>query len=75
MSSSGICRREVPVSTDVSEGENTQGTKNTLAVAGNLARWVLYANPKCRFLQEPHGDTSQKTTFFIVPAAKTSNLT
>jgi hypothetical protein len=31
--------------------------------------------PKCRFLQEPHGVTSQKTPFFIVTAVKTSNLT
>jgi plasmid maintenance system killer protein len=29
----------------------------------------------CRFLQEPHGVTSQKTPFFIVTAVKTSNLT
>jgi hypothetical protein len=28
-----------------------------------------------RFLQEPHGITSQKTPFFIVTAMKTSNLT
>jgi hypothetical protein len=28
-----------------------------------------------RFLQEPHGVTSQKTTFFIVSVVKTSNLT
>jgi hypothetical protein len=28
-----------------------------------------------RFLQEPHGVTSQKTAFFIVTAVKTSNLT
>jgi hypothetical protein len=27
-----------------------------------------------RFLQEPHGVTSQKTPFFIVIAVKTSNL-
>jgi hypothetical protein len=27
------------------------------------------------FLQEPHGITSQITAFFIVTAAKTSNLT
>jgi hypothetical protein len=26
-------------------------------------------------LQEPHGVTSEKTTFFIVTAVKTSNLT
>jgi hypothetical protein len=31
--------------------------------------------PKLRFLQEPHGVTSQKTPFFIVTAVKTSNLT
>jgi hypothetical protein len=24
-----------------------------------------YVPPKCRFLQEPHGVTSQKTAFFI----------
>jgi hypothetical protein len=31
--------------------------------------------PKRLFLQEPHGNTSQKTVFFIVTAVKTSNLT
>jgi hypothetical protein len=31
--------------------------------------------PKRRFLQEPHGVTTQKTQFFIVTAVKTSNLT
>jgi hypothetical protein len=31
-------------------------------------------SPKSRFLQEPHGVTSQKTPFFIVTAVKTSNL-
>jgi hypothetical protein len=31
--------------------------------------------PKRRFLIEPHGVTSQKTSFFIVTALKTSNLT
>jgi hypothetical protein len=30
---------------------------------------------KTRFLQEPYGLTSQRTTFFIVTAVKTSNLT
>jgi hypothetical protein len=29
----------------------------------------------CRFLQEPHGVTSQKTPFFMVTAVYTSNLT
>jgi hypothetical protein len=31
--------------------------------------------PKHRFLQEPHGVTSQKMPFFIVTAVKTLNLT
>jgi hypothetical protein len=33
------------------------------------------SSPKRRFLQEPHGVTSQKMPFFIVTAVKTSNLT
>jgi hypothetical protein len=33
------------------------------------------SSPKRRFLQEPHGVTSQKTPFFIVTTVKTSNLT
>jgi hypothetical protein len=32
-------------------------------------------NSSCRFVQEPHGVSSQKTPFFIVSAVKTSNLT
>jgi hypothetical protein len=31
--------------------------------------------PKRRFLQEPHGVTTQKTPLLIVTAVKTSNLT
>jgi hypothetical protein len=38
-------------------------------------RWRRYVPPIRRFTQDLHGDTSQKTTFFIVTAAKTSNLT
>jgi hypothetical protein len=33
-----------------------------------------YVTAKRRFLQEPHGVTSQKTPFFIVTAVETSNL-
>jgi hypothetical protein len=33
-----------------------------------------YVPLKCRFLQGPHGITSQKMAFFIVIAVKTSNL-
>jgi hypothetical protein len=37
---------------------------------------LRYGEPlRCRCLQEPHGLTSQKTTFFIVTAVKTSSLT
>jgi hypothetical protein len=37
--------------------------------------WRPYVLPKRRFLQEPHGVTSQKTPFFIVTTVKTSILT
>jgi hypothetical protein len=55
----------------------------TLAVTSVfLVHWFLspwwrrrYVTPKRRFLQEPHGVTSQKTQFFIVTAVKTPNLT
>jgi hypothetical protein len=43
----------------------------TLSVTSN--RCTMQRNTK--FLQEPHGITSQKTPFFIVTAVKTSNLT
>jgi hypothetical protein len=36
--------------------------------------WRRYVPPKHRFLQEPHGVTSQKTGLLIVTAVKTSNL-
>jgi hypothetical protein len=35
---------------------------------------MSYVPPKRRFLQEPHGVTSQKTQFFIVTAVKAANL-
>jgi hypothetical protein len=38
-------------------------------------RWWRYFPPKHRWLQEPHGITSQKTAFFIVTYAKSSKLT
>jgi hypothetical protein len=45
----------------------------TLAVTSN--RLTLRRNTNCRFLEEPHGVTSQKAPFFIFTAVKTSNLT
>jgi hypothetical protein len=38
-------------------------------------RWRQYVPPKHRLTQDLHDATSQKTTFFIVTAVKTSNLT
>jgi hypothetical protein len=37
-------------------------------------RWRRYVPPKCRFIQDLHSATSQKTAFFVVTAVKTSNL-
>jgi hypothetical protein len=51
-----------------------------------VSRWLQTADfstlkmeaivpPKRRFTQDLHGATSQKTTFFLVTAVKTSDLT
>jgi hypothetical protein len=79
LSRCGSCR------TDVSEEHIASIFRvlQTLAIANiflvrwllSLWRWRRYIPPKTGFLQKPHGDTSQETTFFIVTAAKTSNLT
>jgi hypothetical protein len=68
MESSVMLRRVAIVRTDVSEEtcasffRVTINTRNTNFI------------PKRRFLQEPHGVTSQKTPFFIFTVVKTSNL-
>jgi hypothetical protein len=36
---------------------------------------ILHRIALVKFLQEPHGVTSQKTAFFLVTAVKTLNLT
>jgi hypothetical protein len=70
MPSSGMLRRVVLFTTDVSEERIT-----TIMVTGideqKLATavfwwWRLYVPPKRRFLQEPRGVTSQKTAFFVL---------
>jgi hypothetical protein len=38
-------------------------------------RWRRYVHPKRRLIQDLHGGTSKKTTFFMVTAVKISNLT
>jgi hypothetical protein len=63
MSSSGLCRRVGLVTYRLHlQGENNG--LNKLAVASDSSTLQL----QCRFLQEPHGDTSQKTAFFILTA-------
>jgi hypothetical protein len=58
-----MLRRVALVKTDVSE-----------ELSASIIR-VARIGELDRFLQEPHGVTSQKTPFFIVTAVKTSNLT
>jgi hypothetical protein len=85
MVSSGKLRRVALVGTDVSEepgGSFIRVTSigelgTTQAATSNrrtLRRKEAPVPPKRRFLQQPHGVTSQKTQFFIVTAVKTSNL-
>jgi hypothetical protein len=82
---SGMLRPVALVRTDVSEEPSAFFIRvtrigelgTTLAATNNrrtLRRNAL-VSPKRRFLQEPHGVTSQKIPFFIVTAVKTSNLT
>jgi hypothetical protein len=87
MVSSGMLRRVPLVRTDVSEELSASFIRvksigklgTTLAVTSNRrtlrrnTKW-RYVPPKCRFLQELHGATSQNTPFFIVTSVKTSNL-
>jgi hypothetical protein len=77
MLSSGMLRRVALVRTDVSWEPGASfirvtriGKQGTTQAATSNLRTL-----QRRFLQEPHGLTSQKTTFFIVTAVKTSNLT
>jgi hypothetical protein len=62
------------------QGDKNRQTRNNVSSA--LVRrfllawwWTWYVPPKHRFLQEPHGITSQKKAFFIVTTVETSNLT
>jgi hypothetical protein len=48
-------------------------TANVFPRSPNLVTLMMhrYVPPKHRFLQEPHGVTSQKMAFFIVTAGET----
>jgi hypothetical protein len=77
MRSSGMRRRVDLVWSDVSE---ERGCSHLLTLVPRSWifppwRWRWCVPPKRRFTQDLHGATSQKTTFFIVTAVKTSNLT
>jgi hypothetical protein len=64
------------VRTDVSEELSASFIRVTrIGELGTTLAVTRNRPPKLRFLQEPHGLTSQKTPFFIVTAMKTSNLT
>jgi hypothetical protein len=80
-----MLRRVVLVRTDVSEEPGASfitvtrigelGTTQAATSNRRTLRRNTKVPPKRRFLQEPHGVTSQKTPFFIVTAVKTSDLT
>jgi hypothetical protein len=80
---SGMLRRVTLVRTDISEERTASiirdtriGEVRTLAVTNNRSSLRRRrVRPKRRFLQQPHGVTSQKTAFFVVTVVKTSNLT
>jgi hypothetical protein len=86
MSFAGMLRRVAHVRTDVSQKRRASiirvtriGELGTLVVTSLVHLflspwWWRYVPPKSRFVQEPHGVTSQKTAFFMVTAVKTSNL-
>jgi hypothetical protein len=87
MVSSGLLRRVALLRTDVSEEPGASflrvtkiGALGTTQAATSNRRTLRSSQrtsipPKRRFLQEPHGVTTQKTPFFIVTAVKTSSLT
>jgi hypothetical protein len=72
MPSSEMLRRVALVITDDSDEHIPSIVKLTRIGVLGITLTVCSA-PKRRFLQDPHGVTSQKTAFFIVTATKTSN--
>jgi hypothetical protein len=82
MASSGMLRRVALVRTHVSGelsasiiGLTKLGELGTTLTVTSNRRIHAFLRSVRRFLQEPHGVTSQKTPFFIVIAVKTSNRT
>jgi hypothetical protein len=63
--------------TDVSEERVASifRVENSASDESERAGGCSHVSSKLRFTQDLHGATSQKTTFFIVTAVKTSNLT
>jgi hypothetical protein len=80
MQSSGMLCHVAHVSQECSASiirvtNRLQVTANIVLSSPILVTLKMEALLKHRFLQEPHGVTSQKTAFFIVTAVKTSDLT
>jgi hypothetical protein len=76
MPSSGMLRRVALVRTDISEGRSS--SQRGLLVTANVVHrllspwwWRRYIPTKRRFLQEPHGVTSQRTAFFFASVLTT----
>jgi hypothetical protein len=84
MVSSGLLRRVALVRTAFSEEPGTSfitvtkiGELGTTQAANSNRRTLRRRRqvlPKRRFLQQPHGVTTQKSPFFVVTSVKTSNL-
>jgi hypothetical protein len=51
------------------------GRRENIPQDSVLRPYIVSRMVSSGFLQEPHGVTTQKTSFFIVTAVKTSNLT